>query len=112
MMDPTPLLSDVPHPNDLHRSYDFQHKVKARTRTEHPPKYYYIDFGLSDKFDPGEPHTARFNIGGDKSVPEYADLSGTGMFNPFYADIYTLGNLVREHFIQVIGVIAFSRCRH
>ncbi|KAI0745240.1 kinase-like domain-containing protein, partial [Earliella scabrosa] len=105
MMDPVPLLSDIPHPVHGRRSYDFQRKVKSRTRTEHPTRYHYIDFGLSDKFNPGQPHISAISIGGDKTVPEYADPSG--LYNPFHADIYTLGNLVREHFVQKSSSLGF-----
>lgn len=105
MMDPLPLYSECPHPTRPHRSYDFNRTVKKYTRTDHPTRYYYIDFGLSAKFNPGEETISPINIGGDKSLPEYENP--LGMYNPFKADIYTLGNLIREDFMDVS-----SRGRH
>lgn len=101
MMDPKPLYSDIPHPAYAwpQRSYDFERKVKTYTRTDHPTRYYYIDFGLSAKFSPGEETISPINIGGDKSLPEYENP--LGMYNPFKADIYTLGNLIRQRFMDV-----------
>ncbi len=99
-MDPTPLLSESPHPAEPERSYDFKRKVKQRTRTEYPTQYYIIDFGLSRKFSPGDELVAPVSYGGDKSVPEYKDPSRS-VSNPFAIDVYCLGNLVREWFVDV-----------
>lgn len=107
MMDPAPLYSDIPHPIHSEMSYDFKRKVRQYTRTDHPTRYYYIDFGLSVKFAPGEETVSPINIGGDRSVPEFENESG--MYNPFQADIYTLGNLIREDFMKVS---ANSSCIH
>ncbi len=95
-----PLLSDVPHPVWKDKSYvDPEREVKQYTRTDHPVRYYIIDFGLSTKFSPGEPHVARLVLGGDKSVPEYKNYPGD--CDPFKVDIYHLGNIIREDFMQV-----------
>ena len=99
MMEPIPLLSDVPHPTHPHRSYDFQRKVKQSTRTKRPTKYYIIDFGLSRQFSPGEELIASLNIGGDRSVPEYQDPSR--MHNPFPIDVYHLGNMIKTRYTKV-----------
>ena len=99
MMEPIPLLSDVPHPTHPHRSYDFQRKVKQSTRTKRPTKYYIIDFGLSRQFSPGEELIAPLNIGGDRSVPEYQDPSR--MHNPFPIDVYHLGNMIKTRYMKV-----------
>ncbi|TFK92746.1 kinase-like protein [Polyporus arcularius HHB13444] len=99
LMDPTPLLSETPHPAEPERSYDFKRKVKQRTRTEYPTRYYIIDFGLSRTFSRGDELVAPVSYGGDKSVPEYKDPSRS-MSNPFAIDVYCLGNLVREWFVD------------
>ncbi|RDX54876.1 hypothetical protein OH76DRAFT_846539 [Lentinus brumalis] len=99
MMDPAPLLSEVPHPVWKDRSYvEPERKVKRCVRTNHPVRYYIIDFGLSTQFSPGEPHVAPIVIGGDKSVPEYKNAPGD--CNPFHVDVYHLGNMIREDFLQ------------
>ena len=99
-MESTPLLSEIPHPIDLGRSYDFKRTIKPRTRTAYPTRYHIIDFGLSRKFSPGDELIAPFSHGGDKSVPEYKDPSRT-VGNPFAIDVYCLGNMIREWFIDV-----------
>lgn len=100
LMDPTPILSEVPHPRDHSRSYDFKRKTKQHTRTERPTRYYIIDFGLSRKFSVGEKLVAPVSYGGDKSVPEYKDPSRAES-DPFAIDVYCLGNLIREWFLDV-----------
>jgi hypothetical protein len=42
--------------------------------------------------------------GGDESAPEHR--SGQGLCNPFYTDIYYIGNLVRQEFMEVCDSIA------
>ncbi len=100
LMDPVPLLSEIPHPNFPKRSYDFKRKVKQHTRTECPTRYYIIDFGLSRTFSPGQDLVAPVSYGGDKSVPEYRDPA-RAVSNPFAIDVYCLGNLMREWFVDV-----------
>ncbi|RPD55425.1 hypothetical protein L226DRAFT_514269 [Lentinus tigrinus ALCF2SS1-7] len=107
LMDPAPLFSDIPHPGYPKRSYDFQRKVKKYTRTERPTRYYIIDFGISRKFSPGDALLTRTWIGGDKSVPEYRDP--TGVSNPFLIDVYSLGNMIREDFMQHSSSLNFMR---
>ncbi|TFK74307.1 hypothetical protein BDN72DRAFT_955922 [Pluteus cervinus] len=78
---------------------DGRTSAKFFTRTKHPPKYYFIDFGLSTQYDPSETSPLEPPvIGGDRTVPEF-QTSGT-LFNPFHTDIYYMGNFVREYFIQ------------
>ncbi len=99
-MDPVPLLSEIPHPNHPKRSYDFKRKIKQSTRTESPTRYYIIDFGLSRTFSPGEELIAPVSYGGDRSVPEYKD-PWRAESNPFAIDVYCLGNMMREWFVDV-----------
>ena len=109
LMDPMPLVSEVPNPIWPNRSYhDVERKIKTYTRTDHPVKYYIIDFGLSIQFAAGEPHIAPITYGGDKTVPEYSNTSGE--CNPFPLDIYTLGNMIRKHFMQVRFLLSTMSC--
>ena len=97
-----PLVSEVPHPTWRDRSYhDANRRIKHYTRTDHPVRYYIIDFGLALQFAPGEPCVASAVYGGDKSVPEYRHASKDSECNPFCVDIYTLGNMIRTKFMQV-----------
>jgi len=99
MMDPRPLYPKLYHPAARLRSRDYKGTAKHYTRTAHPVRYYLIDFGLSRKYNPDDGPPSEDPIrGGDKTVPEFQNLAEP--CNPFPTDIYYIGNLIREHFIQ------------
>ncbi len=107
MMDLSPLFSETPHPCDFQRSYDYSRKVRRYTRTQQPPRYFIIDFGLSRKYCPEDASPKEYPIlGGDKTVPEFKDMDKP--HNPFWTDIYYLGNLIREDFLQVNRAVSVS----
>ena len=64
----------------------------------HLVKYFYVDFGLSVRFQPGESTLVVGDVGRDDEVPE---LSSTVPYDAFKADIYALGNLFEKEFAQV-----------
>lgn len=61
-------------------------------------RYYFTDFGISTLFENGK----RSNVTGkdcqDKTVPELSEIYP---YDPFPVDIYTLGNLYKNEFIEV-----------
>lgn len=73
------------------------------TRTQRPPKYYWIDFGLSVQFDEADKFRHAVTLrGGDKSAPEFQDLAQLHKArDPLPMDIYYLGNLIRMYFTEV-----------
>ncbi|TFK74323.1 hypothetical protein BDN72DRAFT_744001, partial [Pluteus cervinus] len=78
---------------------DGEARAKAFTRTQKPPRYYLIDFGLSRQYDASETNPLEPPIfGGDKTVPEFQTDEET--FNPFHTDIYYIGNTIREYIIE------------
>ncbi|KAI1795563.1 kinase-like domain-containing protein, partial [Ganoderma leucocontextum] len=98
MMDPAPLFSESPHPVRPHRSYDFKRRVTQLTRTSHPTKYYYIDFGLSILCRPPDASPLiHVSFGGDKTVPEYEEPAV--LRDPYKIDVYCLGNLLQNQFL-------------
>jgi hypothetical protein len=100
MLDPTNMYPNSFHPVVLGRSKDFRHKAKGYSRTRRPTRYLLIDFGLSRQYDPNNgPPLDKPLHGGDRSAPEHQD--GVTRCNPFPTDVYYLGNLVRQHYIQV-----------
>ena len=103
MLDPSNMYPESFHPAEINRSKDFRRKAKWYSRTRRPTKYHIIDFGLSRRYDPANgPPLDKPYRGGDKSAPEHLD---TEIFcNPFPTEVYYLGNLVREEFIQVCVV--------
>ncbi|KAI0043012.1 hypothetical protein FA95DRAFT_503631 [Auriscalpium vulgare] len=98
MLDPSSMYPDSFHPAKRSRRKNFKGKAKYYTRTQRPSKYLFIDFGLSRRYDPaaGPPLDEPLR-GGDKTVPEHRDR--TKLCNPFFTDIYYLGNLIRERFL-------------
>ncbi|KAH9008199.1 kinase-like domain-containing protein [Lactarius hengduanensis] len=96
MLDPSRMYPDGFHPTQIERSPDFRGRAKRHTRTGRPPRYYLIDFGLSREYASRDASDAPLR-GGDRSAPEHRD---GGRCNPFQTDIYYIGNLIREEFIQ------------
>ncbi|KIJ24916.1 hypothetical protein M422DRAFT_194145, partial [Sphaerobolus stellatus SS14] len=75
---------------------------KHYTRTKQPPKYYFIDFGISAKFETQEPpHLVIPVLGLDRTVPEFQGEGSTLTQDPFPTDVYYLGNMIRQHFLYV-----------
>jgi hypothetical protein len=110
MLDPSGMYPESFHPIALNRSKDFRKKAKAYSRTQRPPRYLLIDFGLSRQYDPANgPPLEKPLRGGDKSAPEHRDRDTP--CNPFPTDIYYLGNLVRVQFIQVLLSLFIQRSR-
>ena len=97
MFDPSDMYPHGFHPVQMDRSRDFIGRAKRYTRTQRPPRYYLINFGLSRQYRSRKTLDAPLR-GGDKSAPEHRNAARC---NPFYTDIYFLGNLVQQEFIQV-----------
>ncbi|KAJ7613816.1 hypothetical protein DFH06DRAFT_1274514 [Mycena polygramma] len=103
------IIMDGQHlyPEGFHPQYQFVNSdmsARARqrfTRTERPPKYYLIDFGISVHFKPGQ-HSpfARPIIGADSSVPEFQNGGNLIPQDVFRTDIYYLGNLMFREFLE------------
>ncbi|KAG2353300.1 hypothetical protein BDR07DRAFT_1496542 [Suillus spraguei] len=99
MMDAKDLYAEPYHPVLSYMKRDFSGYVSHYTRTQRPPKYYFIDFGLSRRYDASEENPLEYPIfGGDKSVPEFRNNVGVPV-NPFPTDVYYLGNVIREQFL-------------
>ncbi|KAJ7879548.1 kinase-like domain-containing protein [Mycena olivaceomarginata] len=87
-----------PDPDHQHLTPDGKSNATYYTRTARPVKYYFIDFGLSRRYDPANgPPVEDIIMGGDKSPPEHV---GRGECDPFPTDIYFLGNLIRRNFLD------------
>ena len=97
MFDPSKMYPKGYHPVQLNRSPNFKGQAKRYPRTARPPRYYLTNFGLSRRYSSRNALDEPLR-GGDKSAPEHKH---GGRCNPFQTDIYHLGNLIREQFIQV-----------
>jgi len=99
MLDPSNMYPESFHPAEIEKSKDFRRNAKWYSRTRRPTKYLLIDFGLSRRYDPENgPPLEKPLRGGDKSAPEHRDMNRP--CNPFPADVYYLGNMVREDYMQ------------
>lgn len=94
------------HPMKNNRNKNFKGTAKAYTRTQRPPVYYLIDFGLSRQYISRDVTDEPLR-GGDKSAPEHRSKRRC---NPFQTDIYYIGNLVRHEFIEVRTASWVSVC--
>lgn len=104
MMDASELYPEGFHPQKRDFNVDFTGSaVQKYTRTQRPPKYYWIDFGLAIRFGEADAFP-RFPVlrGNDKSAPEFQDPNYMAQQqNPFPTDIYYLGNLAKRYFTAV-----------
>ena len=101
MFDPSEMYPQEFHPAQMDRSRDIKGGAKRYTRTQRPPRYYLIDFGLSRQYRSRKALDIPLR-GDDESAPEHLN---TARCNPFHTDIYYLGNLVRQEFIHVGWII-------
>lgn len=108
MLDATLLFPEGHHPVYTLRSPDLKHDAPTVGRTEcsSPPKYYLIDFGLSRRYSEDEhwPPVEEIIRGGDKSAPEHNLSGGAHACNPFPTDIYYLGHMIQEEFLEVCSL--------
>jgi hypothetical protein len=100
-MDAKNLYVDPYHPVELRMKRDFSGRARHYTRTQRPPKYYFVDFGLSRRYDAHDNNPLEYPIfSGDKSAPEFQNNANVPL-NPFPTDVYYLGNVIREEFLNV-----------
>ena len=70
------------------------------------PRFYFIDFGVTVRFEGPEPHLVTGIVCRDQTAPE---LSLTIPFDPFKLDVYLLGN----HFLtEFLAVCLPCHCPH
>ncbi|EMD33666.1 hypothetical protein CERSUDRAFT_56679 [Gelatoporia subvermispora B] len=102
MMDPEPMFPNLFHPMAPKKNRKYSGKARHFSRTRRPTKYYLIDFGLSRTFDADNPAPRELPIiGGDKTVPEHKGRRYYEACDPFAADVYCVGNLIRTHVLPV-----------
>ena len=98
MMDGRPLYPEGRHPVRRYATPDALYDATPLSRTDHPVRYYYIDFDLSVRFKEGQSHNVIGDVGRDNEVPE---LSNDVPYNAFKVDIFSLGNLYYKEFCKV-----------
>ncbi|KAI0078460.1 hypothetical protein K474DRAFT_1745053 [Panus rudis PR-1116 ss-1] len=98
MMDASPMYPESFHPQAQSRTPDLKGKAKHYNRTSHPVKYYFVNFGISVKYQSSDKPLAYPALSDDTSVPEN---KLNRPLDPFAVDVYIIGNLIRENFIKV-----------
>ncbi|KAH9839162.1 uncharacterized protein C8Q71DRAFT_748236 [Rhodofomes roseus] len=106
---PLPLYGPtLAHPSDARKTRDYRKWATPYTRTERPTKYYYVDFGLSRRYNPNdEPPLELPVLGGDKSVPERQGNGHVKLGDPFAADVYYLGSCILLEFLVKYSGLRF-----
>lgn len=74
--------------------------VTPLARIDHPVRYYFIDYGVSHHFLPGQSRLVLDWGGRDADVPELKKLQP---YDPFKVDVFTIGNVFLKDFYQVFG---------
>lgn len=111
MYDATPMYPDGFHPIDTDLTPSWDGKAGHFTRTQRPVRYYFIDFGLSVHFQGQEARSILPVRGGDHTAPEHLPIlmAKRQPQDPFATDVYYIGNLVRQEFLDVGLVFTVSR---
>ena len=108
MMDPKPMWPELYHFTSPGFNREYTEPTKPFSRTERPPRYYWTDFGLSRRYLEAGPRRELPILGGDKTVPEHQGESYDQPCDPMPSDVYYVGNLIREYFLDV-GVLLSSQ---
>ncbi|KAJ6629433.1 hypothetical protein B0H10DRAFT_1776609 [Mycena sp. CBHHK59/15] len=103
------------NPRQPKRTPDLKEEAKHLTRTQAPPKYYFIDFGFTTKFDETQPRLAFPLRGGNHYVPEIVNNEGETLVDPFAVDIFCMGHIIQLAFLDVRyvypGMVGFEFMR-
>ncbi|KAG2153434.1 uncharacterized protein EDB93DRAFT_1320303 [Suillus bovinus] len=101
------MFIDAWHPSEQYMSEDLKRAARHRTRTQSPPRYYYIDFGISRKYEASNTNPLEVPIfGGDKDVPEFKEDNFKPR-NPFPTDVWYLGHAIQETFLDRYSGVEF-----
>lgn len=106
MMDASDMYPQGFHPIKYEKNRECTGPAKHYTRTQRPPKYYWIDFGQAVQFSETEENLRVACVhANDRSVPEFQDEGHESrLYDPFPIDIYYLGNMVRTYFLEVCRI--------
>ncbi|CAK5264373.1 unnamed protein product [Mycena citricolor] len=100
VVDPAKLFPKGNHPVRPLWDLKYEHLATYVSRASCWPRYYIIDFGWSERYNPKsgllfEPVV----FGGDRSPPEHNTTLPPTPCNPFPTDVYTIGNLMQRRFL-------------
>lgn len=104
MMDASALYPSGFHP--LYKGFlpDTSGLAPSLPRSSASVTYYLVDFGISTRFSPDDPSKLVLGTAGiEDTVPE---LSKTVPYDPFKVDVYIIGALLRQQFLDVRSLIS------
>ena len=104
MMDATKLYPQGYHPIRIDYLPNAIFKANLLPRSQHPVKYFFIDFGMSNYFPGDTPPIVVGNNGRDRDVPE---LSLDEPYDAYKVDVHILGNTIRNEFLLVSFLPSF-----
>ncbi|KLO13853.1 hypothetical protein SCHPADRAFT_852018 [Schizopora paradoxa] len=106
MMDAPSIFPRGFHPTNIatDRGGVFSITTIPRYKATGPIRYYLIDFGISRIYEPDEEHLYIGDDGADRDIPE---LSDDVAYDPFRADVFILGNILKKHFIPMYKNLDF-----
>lgn len=99
MMDGTAMYPEGFHPMAELTLPDISGPAPVLHRVDVPVKYHFIDFGISTRFAPDQ--ASRLVTGTHGLDDEVPELSNTVPYDPFKTDVFIVGNLFKQHFMQV-----------
>ncbi|KAG2047305.1 hypothetical protein BDR06DRAFT_921871 [Suillus hirtellus] len=106
MMDPREMYLHPFHPCRPSRRLDLKGPAKHRSRTECPPRYLFIDFGISRRYQAWQVAPLEPPIwGGYKGVPEFQTSDEPR--NPFPTDVWYLGYTLQQQLLEVYRGLSF-----
>ncbi|KAI0643664.1 hypothetical protein C8Q79DRAFT_976044 [Trametes meyenii] len=99
MMDAEDLYPQGFHPiNQRCLPHSILKVAPVWSRKDIPVRYYYVDFGISTQFQQHDVNRLVVGAEGlDQDVPE---LSADVPYDPFKVDVFVLGNMFRQQFIE------------
>ncbi|KAH8103567.1 kinase-like domain-containing protein [Cristinia sonorae] len=105
MMDGRILYPDGHHPITPRLAPDLSRHSTVLKRSNHPIKYYFIDFGLSSYFEVGE---SPYVLGTKCACKTPPELSNQIPYNAFMLDVYILGRVYESELQAFSGVDALK----
>ncbi|KAG2074002.1 hypothetical protein BDR04DRAFT_1140861 [Suillus decipiens] len=106
MMDPRQMYRHPFHPCRPAKRLDMKGPAKHRSRTECPPRYLFIDFGISRRYHASQNAPLEPPIwGGYKGVPEFQ--TSNEPCNPFPTDVWYLGFALQQQLLNVYRGLGF-----
>ncbi|KAH7882631.1 kinase-like domain-containing protein [Phlebopus sp. FC_14] len=104
MMDASDLYPNGWHPMAPWLTRDGKYwSTPHKNRCDLNIRYFFIDFGLSTRFAPGEDHL----VVGAKGAAPAPELSLEIPYNPFKLDVYLLGKVFQEHICEAYVDLPF-----